>query len=742
MTDHFVPTPYASIADAMAISAPGDTIVLMDGYSDETTAVTVSSISIFGTSTSTGIELIIDAGVTGLVLTGDASIDVTDSGDGVTVVGNSGDNTIIVTGGIDVIDGGLGEDRLVVDYSASTAAITANAAAIGSELGTVGSAGIEHYSVLTGSGVDTLTFAGGNNYIDAGEGASTITVGAGNNYILTGGGVDTITVGSGDNYIDGGGGANTITVGAGNNFIAGGDGIDTITAMGGNNNIEAEGGANTVTTGIGNDVVATGNAADTVNTGDGNDILKDSGGAGALNAGAGHDRIILDFSAETAGVSNTLTGGGTYSGVIAATNFAGVEEFHITTGSGADAITTGDGADVLDGGAGADTLIAGGGSDIIYGGVGDVVDGGEDANGDDFDVLVLNDFGPHEIVLNDPLDSENGTVFQLDANGTRIGSMSFSNIERIEFVDTKVTTPEDTPLEGNLFVPTTTSTVTQFVVGTTTYVSGQTAYRTEGDLTINADGSFIFTPAPNYNGPGPVTTYTVDDGTSIETSSLIISVEPVSETLPKPEGVICFTKGTWIATSDGETLIENLAVGDLIQTLDHGQQPLRWIGCRYLGADELTENPKLRPIRICKNVVSTDQRVGDLVVSPQHRILVASKVVARMFDSTEVLVAAKHLLAIEGVDIALDFETVTYFHILLDQHEVIFANGVPAESLYLGYEAQKCLSLAGRQEVFALFPEVASPSFTATSCRPLIPNKRARQLALRHENNKKPLLDA
>lgn len=705
MTDHFVPIPNGSIADAMAIAAPGDTIVLTDGYSDETATVTVSNITVLGTSTSVGIKLIIGADVTGLVLTGDASIDVMDSGAGVAFAGNAGDNTITVTVGIDVIDGGLGEDRLVVDYSASTAAITASTAAIGSELGTVGSAGIEHYSVLTGSGVDTPTFAGGNNYIDAGEGASTITVGAGNNY------------------------------------IAGGDDVDTITAMGGNNNIAAEGGANTVTTGLGNDVVATGNAADTVNTGASNDILKDSGGIGALNAGAGHDRLIMDLSAATMPVTNTLTGGGDYAGIIGTTSYAGVEEFHITTGSGDDIITTGDGADVLDGGEGGDTLTAGGGSDIIYGGVGDIVDGGEDASDDDFDVLVLNNFGAHEIVLSDPLDPENGTVFQLDASGTRIGSVSFSNIESIEFVDTTVTTPEETPLEGNLFAPTATSTVTQFVVGTTVYAVGETAYRTEGELTVNADGSYIFTPAPNYNGPGPVTTYTVDDGASIETSSLIINVAPAPETLPDPTGVICFMQGTRIATPDGETPIEDLVVGDIIQTLDHGLRPLRWIGCRHLGARELTENPNLRPIRIRKNVVGTDQSIDDLIVSPQHRILVASKVAKRMFDSPEVLVAAKHLLVIEGVDVAFYFETVTYFHILFDQHEIVFANGVGAESLYLGCEAQKCLSPVGRQEIHALFPEVASPTFLPASCRSIISNERARKLASRHANNNKPLLD-
>jgi hypothetical protein len=84
---------------------------------------------------------------------------------------------------------------------------------------------------------------------------------------------------------------------------------------------------------------------------------------------------------------------------------------------------------------------------------------------------------------------------------------------------------------------------------------------------------------------------------------------------------------------------------------------------------------------------------------------------------------------------------VTYFHVLFDQHEIIYADQVPTESLYLGEEAQKSLSPEGREEVYALFPKVALPTFMATSCRPIIPAKRARKLALRHASNGKPLLD-
>ena len=657
--------------------------------------------------------------MTGLTLTGDAPIDVTDSGGSNTITGNDGDNTITVTGGIDTVDGGAGNDQLVVDYSSSTVAITVTATTVSGGGDSVSYTSFENYTILTGSGIDTITMTVGDNYIDAGDvGANAITVGSGNNTIISGSGIDTITVGDGDNninvgagadtisvgtgsnYIDAGdganiitataaglgenivisgdgadtitladgdsriyagGGANIITTGSGNNHIIAGDGADTITASGGNNVIEAGIGANIITTTAGNDVVTTGNAADTVITGAGDDIITDTGGAGAVTAGAGHDRLVMDFSAQAPSLTNTLTGADpTYGGVIGGTAYSGIEEFHITGGSGNDIFTTGAGADVLDGGAGADTLTAGGGSDVIYGGAGDVISGGEDLDGLDFDVLALD--GPGTVTF-DAGSTEDGTVL-LDSGGT----VTFTGIESIVFSPTIITTPEDTPLVGDLGVA-----VTTFEVGNISFTAGDTASRTEGDLTINADGTYIFTPTPNYNGPAPVINYTDSDGV---TTPLFIEITPVDD--PPP---ICFVQGTLIETANGDIPVENLKVGDLVQTLDRGLQPLRWMGRRHLSARNLAENENMRPIRIRKDVINAGNSVGDLIVSPQHRILVASKVAQRMFDSVEVLIAAKQLLAIDGVDIAHDFEDVTYFHILFDQHEIVYANGVHSESI-------------------------------------------------------------
>ncbi|MDD5405767.1 MAG: Ig-like domain-containing protein [Sulfurovaceae bacterium] len=73
-------------------------------------------------------------------------------------------------------------------------------------------------------------------------------------------------------------------------------------------------------------------------------------------------------------------------------------------------------------------------------------------------------------------------------------------------------------------------TITQFVVGGVTYLAGATAHLTEGDLTINTNGSYTFVPAPNFNGTVPTATYTVSDGNGgTDTAQLVITVTPVDD---------------------------------------------------------------------------------------------------------------------------------------------------------------------------------------------------------------------
>ena len=135
-----------------------------------------------------------------------------------------------------------------------------------------------------------------------------------------------------------------------------------------------------------------------------------------------------------------------------------------------------------------------------------------------------------------------------------------------------------------------------------------------------------------------------------------------------------------------------------------------------------------------------DMPSADLVVSPQHRILLRSRVALRMFGTDEILVAAKQLLQIEGVDLATDLAEVEYVHILFDQHEVVRANGTATESLYLGPRALAALPATAVEEILAIFPELTQRTHAPAGARMLASGRKARKLAHRHSKNGQPLV--
>ncbi|MBV0911108.1 Hint domain-containing protein [Anianabacter salinae] len=202
--------------------------------------------------------------------------------------------------------------------------------------------------------------------------------------------------------------------------------------------------------------------------------------------------------------------------------------------------------------------------------------------------------------------------------------------------------------------------------------------------------------------------------------------------------LVCFVRGSLIETERGPVAVEDLAVGDPVLTCDHGHQPVRWIGRRRLSGADLAAAPHLRPIRIRAHSLGDNIPQRDLAVSPQHRMLVNSVIVQRMFAADEVLVAAKHLLALDGIEIVEDAAEVEYFHILFDRHEIIYGNGAPTESLYAGPMALKGLGPEARAEVMELFPELADMTHPPRPSRPFASGRKGFQLALRHRCNRKP----
>ncbi|MBV0890726.1 Hint domain-containing protein [Paracoccus sp. Z118] len=228
----------------------------------------------------------------------------------------------------------------------------------------------------------------------------------------------------------------------------------------------------------------------------------------------------------------------------------------------------------------------------------------------------------------------------------------------------------------------------------------------------------------------------------LNTAVVTVDHDPTATmALEADEVLACFAAGTLILTQDGEVQVESLSVGHLVLTRDHGPRPVRWIGSTVVTAAALARNPKLRPIRIRAGALGAGTPASDLVVSPQHRILVRSKVAQRMFGTDEILVAARQLLLLDGIDIAHDLESVEYFHILFDRHEVVISNGAETESLYTGPEAMKGVGKAAHEEIFALFPELKERDYAPVPARLLASGRMGRRLASRHGQNGKPLVN-
>lgn len=206
--------------------------------------------------------------------------------------------------------------------------------------------------------------------------------------------------------------------------------------------------------------------------------------------------------------------------------------------------------------------------------------------------------------------------------------------------------------------------------------------------------------------------------------------------------IVCFCAGTRIRLGDGsEIAVEYLGVGDRVQTLDYGAQPVRWVGKRSLSVPSMLRYPKLRPIMIPAGALGPGVPDGDLSLSPQHRLLVRSRIARRMFATEEVLVAAKQLVGVNGIRVDHLAWNVTYLHVLLDTHNLLLANGAPCESLFLGPQSQGFLGSDVMDEIGLIFDHLPGGPSLQDAARPMVPGRRARRLAARHQRNNKCLVE-
>ena len=203
--------------------------------------------------------------------------------------------------------------------------------------------------------------------------------------------------------------------------------------------------------------------------------------------------------------------------------------------------------------------------------------------------------------------------------------------------------------------------------------------------------------------------------------------------------VICFAKGTFIEMAYGSFPVETLKVGDLVRTATGEMCPIRWIGSRHVEQEELRQNPKLYPVRICAGAMGDGLPQRDLVVSRQHRIVVSSAIAEQVTGSRNVLIPAIKLTELPGVLVDESVKSVDYYHILFEDHKILCAEGTQAESLLPGPQALEALAPASRDEIYALFPELAEADTDPKTAYFVPANKQQKAVIAQHVDQELPL---
>ena len=205
---------------------------------------------------------------------------------------------------------------------------------------------------------------------------------------------------------------------------------------------------------------------------------------------------------------------------------------------------------------------------------------------------------------------------------------------------------------------------------TSTNLSGTTITVKEGATTV---ASLTLTSAP---GAGVHVDWAKDAGTGTD---IFLTT------------VACYCRGTLIRTASGEVAVEELAIGDRVMTLSGEAKPIRWIGRRVYDGRFIAGNRAVLPIRVAAGAIADGVPARDLFLSPTHALYIDG-----------VLAPAEYLVNGASIAQAESVDEVEYFHIELAAHDVIFAEGAPAES-YVDCDNRGIFQNA--DEFAALYPE-------------------------------------
>ena len=194
-----------------------------------------------------------------------------------------------------------------------------------------------------------------------------------------------------------------------------------------------------------------------------------------------------------------------------------------------------------------------------------------------------------------------------------------------------------------------------------------------------------------FDGPSP------PPGTTLHYIQGVSTYGGSGQSVAIPEEVVCFLAGTRIETPDGAVAVETLAPGHHVRTLDRGPQPVRWIG-----RSSVCGLGRLAPVCISAGALGNDR---DLFLSPNHRVLVRSSTAELWYGQPEVLVPAKAL--VDGVRIrTVPILRADYLHIVLDDHQMVFSEGIATETLFTGTMTQDILDAEAAEQLRMQAPRV------------------------------------
>lgn len=166
----------------------------------------------------------------------------------------------------------------------------------------------------------------------------------------------------------------------------------------------------------------------------------------------------------------------------------------------------------------------------------------------------------------------------------------------------------------------------------------------------------------------------------------------------------CYVSGTKILTERGEVAVEKLQIGEMVVTAGGALRPIKWIGHRAIDCSRHPDPEIVWPVRVARSAFGDNMPTADLWLSPGHQIVAEG-----------VLIPIK--LLENGKSIAQhERSKVEYWHVELDRHDILLAQGMPAES-YLDCGNRRAFVNGG--EFIELHPDFA-PKHWAETCLPLV----------------------